>query len=60
MAVAGYEVRIDGTTVIDVGNVLTYDVAGLGAHTSHSFEVRSYDLAGNRSEWCAAVVGTCT
>lgn len=58
MAVAGYKVRVDGTTVIDAGNVLTYDVDGLGTETEHSFEVLAYDDAGNESAYCDIVMAT--
>ena len=57
MAVAGYELDIDGS-VLDVGDVLTHDVSGLGANTTHQFRVRSYDAAGNRGEWCNFVAET--
>jgi hypothetical protein len=58
MSVAGYKLRIDGVTVIDVGNVLTHDVTGLAAGSSHGFEVLAYDQAGNESEYCDSVVGS--
>jgi hypothetical protein len=57
---AGYEVWVDATTVIDAGNVLTYDVGTLGPGTSHGFSVRSYDGSPtpNRSDWSNSLVGT--
>jgi chitodextrinase len=55
MAVAGYEIRRDGDTPVDVGNVLSYLVTGLTPDTAYDFEVRSYDGAGNYSAWSAIV-----
>jgi lysophospholipase L1-like esterase len=49
--------KIDATTIIDVGNVLTYEVGGLGPDTVHQFEVASYDDLGNLSAWSAAING---
>jgi lysophospholipase L1-like esterase len=55
MAVAGYEIRIDGGTPVDVGNVLTYENTGLTPDTSYDAEVRSYDTAGNYSAWSSVL-----
>lgn len=57
MAVAGYEIRVDGVSVFDVGNFLTYEVGDLGPGTGHSFEVRAYDTDGFYSAWSASVIG---
>jgi chitodextrinase len=51
MSVSGFRVRIDGGTPVDVGNVLEYEVLGLSPATTYSFEVQSYDNAGNFSAW---------
>lgn len=51
----GYEVRVDGGTPTDVGNVLTYEVTGLASETSYLVEVRAYGAAWF-SEW-ASVTG---
>jgi hypothetical protein len=37
-------------TVIDVGNVLTYNIASLASNTHYSFRICSYDSLGNTSE----------
>lgn len=58
MAVAGYEIRIDGGSPIDVGNTLTYTATGLTPDTAYDFEVRAYDEAGNRSAWSAVVTAS--
>lgn len=47
---AGYEVRIDGGTTIDAGNVLSYEFTGLTESTHHLLEVRAYNDAG-QSAW---------
>lgn len=57
---AGYEYRIDGVTIVDVGNVLTYDVTGLTPATEYDFEIRAYDGQGNRSAWSPVVSATTT
>ena len=60
MAVVGYELRINGgdftNEIIDVGNVLEYDLTGLDIGTEYDVEVRSYDGAGNRSLWTSPPV----
>jgi hypothetical protein len=57
---AGYRVRIDGTTIIDVGNVLTYTYSFFGPGSIHQFEVQSYDNAPtpNYSAWSNALSAT--
>lgn len=49
-APAGYDVRIDGGSPIDIGNVLTYDFTGLTPGTTYTLEVRAYN-AGGDSGW---------
>lgn len=55
---AGYNVRIDSTTVIDAGNVLSFTYSFFGPGTVHQFEVQSYDGGGNLSAWSNALSGT--
>ena len=43
----GYKIRRDGVTVVDVGNVVTYDATGLTASTQYGFEVLAYNTAGD-------------
>lgn len=40
--VEGYEIRVDGGTPVDVGNVLTYEITGLTPATGYTVEVRAY------------------
>lgn len=58
MAITGYEVRVNGGSPIDVGNVLEYLVSALSPDTEYDFEVRSYTDTGARSEWSAVVSAT--
>lgn len=62
MAVAGYKLRVNGgplvDSIIDVGNVLTYDITGLDPDTLYSVEVAAYDAAGNLSAYSPAVTET--
>lgn len=55
--VEGYEVRLDGGSIIDVGTDLSYEFTGLDAATAYTLEVRSYNEAGT-SSW--ASIGTTT
>lgn len=48
--VDGYEVRLDGGTIVDAGLVLTYEFTGLTPDTSYDFEVRAYG-PGGESDW---------
>jgi hypothetical protein len=48
----GYEVRIDGGTITDVGNVLTHTFTGLTPGTEYTLEVRAYNAAGD-SSWAS-------
>jgi hypothetical protein len=52
----GYDVRINGGSPIDVGNVLLYDFTGLTPETAYTLEVRAYS-AGGDSSW-ASIGGT--
>lgn len=58
MAVTGYEIRINGATVIDAGDVLTYLVTNLEPNTEYDFEVRSYNEAGQYSAWSNIATAT--
>jgi hypothetical protein len=51
VGVANYLVYKDNsnTPLAELGNVLTYNVAGLSANTNYSFQVRAKDVAGNLS-----------
>lgn len=53
----GYDVRIDGGTPIDAGNVLTYDFTGLDPSTSYDLEVRAYNAYGD-SGWSLVTAST--
>jgi lysophospholipase L1-like esterase len=59
MAIAGYQLRVNGgplvNEIIDVGNVLIYEVSGLDPGTEHDLEVRSYDDSGNFSAWSSVL-----
>jgi len=51
VSVTNYLVYKDNsnTPLAELGNVLTYNVAGLSANTNYSFQVRAKDAAGNLS-----------
>jgi chitodextrinase len=49
VAVTGYRVRRDGKLLATVGNVTTFQDAGLTASTTYSYSVRALDAAGNVS-----------
>lgn len=53
VGVAGYDVRIDATTVVRVTG-LAYKHLG-GASADHTYEVRAYDAAGNASAYSPVV-----
>lgn len=55
-AVTGYEYRLDGGSVVDVGNVLTFGMTGQTPGDTVTVEVRAYDAAGNRGAWASADV----
>jgi lysophospholipase L1-like esterase len=52
---SGYEIRVDGGTPIDVGNVLAYLALSLTPGVEHDFEGRSYDENGVRSGWTTII-----
>lgn len=58
VAVTGYERRVDGGGVVDVGNALNFDLSGLTPGTTYTVEVRAYDAAGNRGAWASADLTT--
>lgn len=64
MDAVGYEVRIKESSSsvwggpIDAGNVLEYTFTGLDPETEYNTQVRSYDTAGNRSDWSAEATVT--
>ena len=49
IAVTGYNVYRDGILETALGNVLSYQVAGLTASTAYNFTVTALDAAGNES-----------
>jgi len=49
VAVTGYRVRRNGKLLTTLGNVTTYQNAGLTASTTYSYTVRALDAAGNVS-----------
>lgn len=48
------------STIINVGNVLSYQHTDLSAGSTHSYRVRAYDPSGNRSEWTTILTRTTT
>jgi hypothetical protein len=59
VGVTGYEVRRDGSTILTSSSTSFTDV-GLAASSSHSYVVRAFDAAGNRSAFSGSVSGTTT
>jgi fibronectin type III domain protein len=56
---AGYEIFIDSTTIVSTGGVqTTYSATGFTAGTTHTFQVRSFDGNGNRSQYSNQVSAT--
>lgn len=53
-APTGYEIRIDGGTPVDVGDVLEYEVCDLEPGTEYTVEVRAYNDDGD-SGWSDSV-----
>jgi len=49
VAVTGYQVFRDGTLLVTLGNVTTFQNTGLAASTPYSYTVRARDAAGNLS-----------
>jgi len=60
MAIAGYKLRINGSTIIDVGLVYTYPITGLTEGVPTTVEVANYDEVGILSEWSEIVTKTPT
>lgn len=60
----GYQIRVNGGTPIDVGNVLNYDITGLTPETEYTVEIRSFILSplGARiyGRWSPVRTGTTT
>jgi hypothetical protein len=50
IAVTGYQLLIDGV-VLDVGLVTAHAHTGLDPGSCHSYHIRAYDAAGNKSPW---------
>lgn len=59
VGVAGYEVFRNGSLFATVATT-SYTNSGLTPNTSHGYQVRAYDAAGNRSDLTATVTGTTT
>lgn len=57
-AVAGYETRLDGGAITDVGNVVSSSYSGLVGDTQYTIEVRTYDVQGFRSAWVSDTATT--
>ena len=55
VAVTGYKVFRNSNLEATLGNVNTYQVAGLAANTGYSFTVSALDAAGNESEQSTSV-----
>lgn len=55
LAIAGYQIRKSQTglpdEIIDLGNTLQYIDSSVEYFTFYSYNVRAYDLTGNRSNW---------
>lgn len=54
--ITGFNLRINGSTEIDVGYVFSYLLTGLTPATTYSVEIQSYDENGVESAWSTAVV----
>jgi chitodextrinase len=59
VGVSGYEVRRDGGTIF-TSSTTSFTDTGLSANTTHSYVVRAFDAAGNRSAFSGSVSGTTT
>lgn len=55
MALAGYKLRINGTTIIDVGLVYSYVITGLTEGVPIDVEIAAYDEFDAMSDWSAVV-----
>jgi chitodextrinase len=58
VAVTGYRVLRNGTLLITLGNVTTYQDAGLTASTTYSYAIRALDAAGNVSNLSTSASAT--
>lgn len=62
MAIVGYRLKINGGAyvdrIIDVGNVLTYEIDALDYGVEYGVQVASYDEDGQDSLYSAVVYGT--
>jgi chitodextrinase len=58
VAVTGYRVYRNGVFLATVGNVTTYESAGLAAATTYTYNVDAVDAAGNASGTSAAASAT--
>lgn len=64
IGVEGYDLQLNGgafsNTIVNIGNVLTYDITGLSPSTLYSVQVRAYDTAEppNYSAWSSSVTAT--
>ena len=50
VGVSGYEIYVDGSLVLFVGNVTIATIVSLSPNTSYSIEILAIDLAGNSSD----------
>ena len=58
MAVTGYRVYRNGVFLATLGNVTTYESAGLSASTAYTYNVDAIDAAGNASSISATANAT--
>ncbi len=58
VAVTGYRVYRNGVFLVSLGNVTTYESAGLAATTTYTYNVDAVDAAGNASGTSAAASAT--
>lgn len=58
MAVAGYNLRIDSGSPINVGNTLMAHLEGLSPATDYFIEVQAYDFVGNFGPWRSVILTT--
>lgn len=58
--VGGYEIRLDSSAVVDVGNFITTNITSLNQGTNYGFEVRAYDNEGLRSAWSNVLTSSTT
>jgi len=58
VAVTGYRIYQNGTLLLSVGSVTSYQVSGLSASTTYTYHVDAVDAAGNASVPSPAAVAT--